>query len=68
MPAQQARQVKNDERSVRELASECGPNWREARVELAAAIRVPCGVLRVRADCGADRRAAPTRRVALPGR
>ena len=34
VPAQQTRQVKNDERSVRELASENGPNWREARVEL----------------------------------
>jgi len=34
MPAQQARQIKNDERSVHELAAENGPNWREARVEL----------------------------------
>jgi LPS export ABC transporter permease LptF/LPS export ABC transporter permease LptG len=34
MPAQQARQIKNDERSIRELATENGPNWREARVEL----------------------------------
>ena len=33
VPPQQTRQVKNDERSVRELASENGPNWREARVE-----------------------------------
>jgi LPS export ABC transporter permease LptF/LPS export ABC transporter permease LptG len=34
IPAQQARQIKNDERSVRELAGDSGPNWREARVEL----------------------------------
>src|ERR1700730_3525743 len=34
IPAQQTRQIKNDERSVRELATESGPNWREARVEL----------------------------------
>ncbi len=34
IPAQQTRQIKNDERSVRELAAENGPNWREARVEL----------------------------------
>ncbi len=34
IPAQQTRQIKNDERSVRELATENGPNWREARVEL----------------------------------
>ena len=34
VPAQQARQIKNDERSVRELAAEAGPDWREARVEL----------------------------------
>ncbi len=33
-PAQQTRQIKNDERSVRELAADNGPNWREARVEL----------------------------------
>jgi LPS export ABC transporter permease LptF/LPS export ABC transporter permease LptG len=33
-PAQQTRQIKNDERSVRELAADSGPNWREARVEL----------------------------------
>ena len=34
VPAQQARQIKNDERSIRELAAEAGPDWREARVEL----------------------------------
>jgi LPS export ABC transporter permease LptF/LPS export ABC transporter permease LptG len=34
IPAQQTRQIKNDERSVGELAAEKGPNWREARVEL----------------------------------
>jgi len=34
VPAQQARQIKNDERSVPELAAEAGPDWREARVEL----------------------------------
>jgi lipopolysaccharide export system permease protein len=34
IPPQQARQVKNDERSVRELAEDRGPHWREARVEL----------------------------------
>jgi LPS export ABC transporter permease LptF/LPS export ABC transporter permease LptG len=34
VPAQQERQIKNDERSVRELAADAGPNWREARVEL----------------------------------
>ncbi len=34
VPAQQARQIKNDERSVRELAADAGPDWREARVEL----------------------------------
>jgi LPS export ABC transporter permease LptF/LPS export ABC transporter permease LptG len=34
VPAQQARQIKNDERSVQELAADQGPNWREARVEL----------------------------------
>jgi LPS export ABC transporter permease LptF/LPS export ABC transporter permease LptG len=28
------REVKNDERSIGELAGESGPNWREARVEL----------------------------------
>jgi LPS export ABC transporter permease LptF/LPS export ABC transporter permease LptG len=33
-PAQQTRQIKNDERSVWELAADSGPNWREARVEL----------------------------------
>jgi LPS export ABC transporter permease LptF/LPS export ABC transporter permease LptG len=33
MPTQ-AREVKNDERSIGELAREPGPNWREARVEL----------------------------------
>jgi LPS export ABC transporter permease LptF/LPS export ABC transporter permease LptG len=34
VPAQQARQIKNDERSGRELAADAGPDWREARVEL----------------------------------
>lgn len=34
VPAQQERQIKNDERSVPELAADAGPNWREARVEL----------------------------------
>src|SRR5262249_23879593 len=30
----QAREIKNDERSIGDLARESGPNWREARVEL----------------------------------
>ena len=34
IPPQQARQQKNDERPVRMLAADSGPNWREARVEL----------------------------------
>src|ERR1700733_1804710 len=34
VPPQQARQEKNDERSIRDLAADSGPNWREARVEL----------------------------------
>jgi LPS export ABC transporter permease LptF/LPS export ABC transporter permease LptG len=33
LPAQ-AREIKNDERSIVDLARESGPNWREARVEL----------------------------------
>jgi LPS export ABC transporter permease LptF/LPS export ABC transporter permease LptG len=33
MPTKE-REVKNDERSIGELARESGPNWREARVEL----------------------------------
>lgn len=33
MPTKE-REVKNDERSIGELAREAGPNWREARVEL----------------------------------
>ncbi len=41
LPAQQTRQVKNDERSVRELAAENGPNWREARVELQRRLAFP---------------------------
>jgi LPS export ABC transporter permease LptF/LPS export ABC transporter permease LptG len=34
IPPQQYRQAKNDERPVRDLAADAGPNWREARVEL----------------------------------
>ncbi len=34
VPPQQTRQAKNDERSVKDLAADSGPNWREARVEL----------------------------------
>jgi LPS export ABC transporter permease LptF/LPS export ABC transporter permease LptG len=34
VPPQQTRQQKNDERPVRALAADSGPNWREARVEL----------------------------------
>ncbi len=36
-----ARQVKNDERSVRELASDASANWREARVELHRRLAFP---------------------------
>jgi LPS export ABC transporter permease LptF/LPS export ABC transporter permease LptG len=37
----QARQVKNDERSLHELAAESGANWREARVELHRRLAFP---------------------------
>jgi LPS export ABC transporter permease LptF/LPS export ABC transporter permease LptG len=41
VPAQQARQVKNDERSLRALAEDNGPNWREAHVELQKRLAFP---------------------------
>jgi LPS export ABC transporter permease LptF/LPS export ABC transporter permease LptG len=41
VPAQQARQIKNDERSFRELAADSGANWREARVELQRRLAFP---------------------------
>jgi LPS export ABC transporter permease LptF/LPS export ABC transporter permease LptG len=37
----QARQVKNDERSLFELVSDAGPNWREARVEFHRRLAFP---------------------------
>jgi LPS export ABC transporter permease LptF/LPS export ABC transporter permease LptG len=37
----QARQLKNDERSLHELAAESGANWREARVELHRRLAFP---------------------------
>ncbi len=37
----QTRQVKNDERSLVELASDTGPNWREARVEFHRRLAFP---------------------------
>jgi LPS export ABC transporter permease LptF/LPS export ABC transporter permease LptG len=40
-PAQQARQVKNDERSFRDLAADSSANWREARVELQRRLAFP---------------------------
>ena len=36
-----ARQVKNDERSLRQLAEDKGPEWREARVELHRRLAFP---------------------------
>lgn len=36
-----ARQVKNDERSLRQLAADKGPEWREARVELHRRLAFP---------------------------
>jgi LPS export ABC transporter permease LptF/LPS export ABC transporter permease LptG len=37
----QAREIKNDERSIVDLAREAGPNWREARVELHRRLAFP---------------------------
>ena len=37
----QAREIKNDERSIVDLARESGPNWREARVELHRRLAFP---------------------------
>ena len=37
----QAREVKNDERSIVDLARESGPNWREARVEMHRRLAFP---------------------------
>jgi LPS export ABC transporter permease LptF/LPS export ABC transporter permease LptG len=37
----QAREIKNDERSIADLAREPGPNWREARVELHRRLAFP---------------------------
>jgi LPS export ABC transporter permease LptF/LPS export ABC transporter permease LptG len=36
-----ARQIKNDERSLRELIADNGPNWREARVEFHRRLAFP---------------------------
>ncbi len=37
----QARQMKNDERSMSDLAADAGPNWREARVEFHRRLAFP---------------------------
>jgi LPS export ABC transporter permease LptF/LPS export ABC transporter permease LptG len=41
VPPQAMRQAKNDERPLKDLAEDSGPNWREARVELQRRLAFP---------------------------